>query len=118
MKLNSLILCFQVTNPPIDPIREAVITSTECMVGPEGDLTEVAESQCNRLSLKSPLLTLEEMEAVKKTQHPGWRTKIIDITFPRSGGSEGLEKALDRICAEARLAISDGCTVLVLSDRG
>ncbi|XP_024399147.1 glutamate synthase 1 [NADH], chloroplastic isoform X2 [Physcomitrium patens] len=107
----------QVTNPPIDPIREAVITSTECMVGPEGDLTEVAESQCNRLSLKSPLLTLEEMEAVKKTQHRGWRTKIIDITFPRSGGSEGLEKALDRICAEARLAISDGCTVLVLSDR-
>lgn len=108
----------QVTNPPIDPIREKVVTSTECMVGPEGDLTEVAESQCHRLSLKSPLLTLEEMEAMKKTDHRGWTTKVIDITFPRSAGTDGLEMALDRICAEARLAISDGYTVLVLSDRG
>ncbi|KAG0576679.1 hypothetical protein KC19_5G099100 [Ceratodon purpureus] len=107
----------QVTNPPIDPIREAVVTSTECMVGPEGDLTTSAESQCNRLSLKSPLLTLEEMEAMKKTEHRGWRSKVIDITFSRSDGTEGLELALDRICAEARLAISDGYTVLVLSDR-
>lgn len=82
------------------------------MVGPEGDLTEVAESQCNRLSLKSPLLTLEEMEAMKKTKNRGWRTKVIDITFSRSDGTEGLEKALDRICAEARLAISDSYTVL------
>lgn len=88
------------------------------MVGPEGDLTEVAESQCARLSLKSPLLTLEEMEAMKNTQHRGWKSKVIDITFPRSDGTDGLEKALDRICAEARLAISDEYTVLVLSDRG
>ena len=108
----------QVTNPPIDPIREAVITSTECMVGPEGDLTTSAESQCNRLSLKSPLLTLEEMEAMKKIEHRGWRTKVIDITYSKSDRTQGLETALDRICAEARLAISEGYTVLVLSDRG
>lgn len=107
----------QVTNPPIDPIREAVVTSTECMVGPEGDLTEVAESQCHRLSLKSPLLTLKEMEALKKTNYRGWRSKVIDITFPKSDGIDGLEMALDRICAEARLAVSDGYTVLALSDR-
>lgn len=88
------------------------------MVGPEGDLTEVAESQCHRLSLKSPLLTLVEMEAMKNSEHRGWRTKVIDITFPRSDGADGLEMALDRICAEARLAIADGYTVLVLSDRG
>lgn len=87
-------------------------------MGPEGDLTEIAESQCHRLSLKSALLTLEEMEAMKKSTYGGWRSKVIDITFPRSNGTKGLEKALDRICAEARLAISDGFTILVLSDRG
>ncbi|KAG6548708.1 hypothetical protein Mapa_009863 [Marchantia paleacea] len=107
----------QVTNPPIDPIREAVVTSTECMVGPEGDLTETIEEQCHRLSLKSPLLTLEEMESIKNMDYKGWRSKVIDITFGKEEGVFGLEKALDRICAEARLAILDGYKMLVLSDR-
>jgi glutamate synthase (NADPH/NADH) len=108
----------QVTNPPIDPIREAIVTSTECMVGPEGDLTETVEQQCKRLSLKGPILSLEEMEAVKKMEHRDWRTKVIDITFPKSEGADGLEIALDRICAEAHLAVVDGYSMVVLSDRG
>lgn len=108
----------QVTNPPIDPIREAVVTSTECMIGPEGDLTEVVETQCHRLSLKSPLLRLEEMEAIKKMNYKGWKSYVIDITFGKEEGPDGLEKALDRITAEASLAIMDGYQMLVLSDRG
>ncbi|CAI5493255.1 unnamed protein product [Closterium sp. Naga37s-1] len=107
----------QVTNPPIDPIREAVVTSTECMVGPEGDLTETTEEQAHRLSLKGPLLTPEETEAMKKMDHRGWRTAVVDITFARSEGPDGLDKALDRICAEASLAIEAGYKMLVLSDR-
>ncbi|GBG81168.1 hypothetical protein CBR_g31844 [Chara braunii] len=107
----------QVTNPPIDPIREAVVTSTECMIGPEGDQTETTEEQCHRLSLKGPLLSLEEMEAVKKMDYRGWRTKVVDITFPRQEGPAGLERTLARICAEATAAIADGFKMLVLSDR-
>ncbi|CAM6092721.1 unnamed protein product [Calypogeia fissa] len=107
----------QVTNPPIDPIREAVVTSTEYMIGPEGDLTEIAESQCHRLSLKSPLLRLEEMEAIKNMKYNGWRSYVIDITFAKEEGSDGLEKALDRITREASLAIKGGFQILVLSDR-
>ena len=106
------------TNPPIDPIREAVVTSTLCMVGPEGDLTDTTEQQAHRLSLPGPLLTATEMEAVKGMEYRDWRTKVIDITFPRSQGPAGLEAALDRICAEASLAIEDGFKMLVLSDRG
>ncbi|KAK1322249.1 hypothetical protein QJS10_CPA03g00166 [Acorus calamus] len=64
----------QVTNPPIDPIREKIVTSMECMIGPEGDLTETTEKQCNRLVLKGPLLSIEEMEAVKKMNYRGWRS--------------------------------------------
>ncbi|XP_021729068.1 glutamate synthase 1 [NADH], chloroplastic-like isoform X2 [Chenopodium quinoa] len=107
----------QVTNPPIDPIREKIVTSMECMIGPEGDLTEMTELQCHRLSLKGPLLTIEEMEAVKKMDYRGWRSKVIDITYPKTLGRKGLEQTLDRISAEARDAIKEGYTVLVLSDR-
>nr|GEW31813.1 glutamate synthase 1 [NADH], chloroplastic isoform X1 [Tanacetum cinerariifolium] len=107
----------QVTNPPIDPIREKIVTSMECMVGPEGDLTETTEEQCHRLSLKGPLLSIEEMEAIKKMNFRGWRSKVLDITYPKELGRKGLEETLDRICSQAHDAIKEGYTTLVLSDR-
>ncbi|XXG82352.1 hypothetical protein AAC387_Pa10g0323 [Persea americana] len=107
----------QVTNPPIDPIREKIVTSMECMIGPEGDLTETTEEQCHRLSLKGPLLSIEEMEAIKKMNYRGWRSKVLDITYSKDRGRKGLEETLDRICAEAHKAIREGYTTLVLSDR-
>ncbi|XP_015878225.2 glutamate synthase [NADH], amyloplastic isoform X1 [Ziziphus jujuba] len=107
----------QVTNPPIDPIREKIVTSMECMIGPEGDLTETTEEQCHRLSLKGPLLSIEEIEAIKKMNYRGWRSKVLDITYSKNRGRKGLEETLDRICAEARDAIKEGYTTLVLSDR-
>lgn len=108
----------QVTNPPIDPIREKIVTSMECMIGPEGDLLETNEKQCNRLTLKGPLITVAEMEAIKKMDYRGWRSKVLDITYPKKSGRKGLEQTLDRICAEAREAVQKGYTILVLSDRG
>ncbi|KAI5568378.1 hypothetical protein BDE02_12G011500 [Populus trichocarpa] len=107
----------QVTNPPIDPIREKIVTSMECMIGPEGDLTETTEEQCRRLSLKGPLLSIGEMEAIKKMNYNGWRSKVLDITYSIKRGRKGLEETLDRICTEAHEAIKEGYTVLVLSDR-
>ncbi|XP_010662985.2 glutamate synthase [NADH], amyloplastic isoform X2 [Vitis vinifera] len=107
----------QVTNPPIDPIREKIVTSMECMIGPEGDLTETTEEQCHRLSLKGPLLSIQEMEAIKKMNYRGWRSKVLDITYSKNRGRKGLEETLDRLCSEAHHAIKQGYTVLVLSDR-
>ncbi|KAL5568342.1 hypothetical protein UlMin_024917 [Ulmus minor] len=107
----------QVTNPPIDPIREKIVTSMECMIGPEGDLTETTEEQCHRLSLKGSLLSIEETQAIKKMNYRGWRSKVLDITYSKSRGKKGLEETLDRICAEAHDAIKEGYTMLVLSDR-
>ncbi|KAK8970096.1 hypothetical protein KSP40_PGU015015 [Platanthera guangdongensis] len=108
----------QVTNPPIDPIREKIVTSMECMIGPEGDLTETTEKQCHRLTLKGPFLTIAEMEAIKKMNYRGWRSKILNITYPKKLGKRGLEETLNRICSEARSAIYEGYTTIVLSDRG
>ncbi|CAK9318191.1 unnamed protein product [Citrullus colocynthis] len=107
----------QVTNPPIDPIREKIVTSMQCMIGPEGDLTETTEEQCHRLSLKGPLLSIEEMQAIKRMNYRGWQSKVLDITYPKYLGRRGLEETLDKICAEAHSAIKEGYTTLVLSDR-
>ena len=114
----------QVTNPPIDSIREEIIMSLECYVGPEGNVLDTSEKHCHRLLLPHPILTNEQMAAIKGMNHRGWRSKIIDITFPKgSAGTDGaaakdaLLAALDRICQETTQAIADGYSVVVLSDR-
>ena len=73
----------QVTNPPIDPIREEVVMSLEQNIGPEGNLLEMHESQCSRIHLKSPVLSLEQMTALKQMHvaYPAWRSVTIDITY-------------------------------------
>jgi glutamate synthase (NADPH/NADH) large chain len=107
----------QVTNPAIDSIREDVIMSLECYVGPERNLLEVSPEHCHRLLISHPILTNEELEAIKHMRDRGWKTKTIDITFDRNEGKAGLVSTLDRICAEAENAIDAGYTMVVLSDR-
>jgi glutamate synthase (NADPH/NADH) large chain len=108
----------QVTNPPIDSIREEVIMSLECYVGPERNLLASTEEHANRLMLPHPILTNEELAAIKHLDHRGWKSRLIDITYDRSEGEAGLMKRLDRICREAEQAIESGYSLLVLSDRG
>ena len=109
----------QVTNPPIDPIREAVVMSLEQYIGPEGNLLGLDEQQCNRIQLPSPVLSMEDMASLKQMNaaYPGWETKTIDITFEHSEGVAGYERTLDRVCAEVSQAIKDNFKVVVLSDR-
>jgi len=109
----------QVTNPPIDPIRESIVMSLECYVGPQGNLLEMDPTQCGRLLLPSPILSIEEFNAVKNMQtvYPEWTVKIIDLTFPKSEGIEGYLHQLDRICEEATAAIENKDRIIVLSDR-
>jgi len=107
----------QVTNPPIDSIREEVIMSLECYIGPEANLVETTDLHCHRLLIPHPILTNEEIAAIKHMDHRGWKTKTVDITFDRSEGIEGMLPALDRICAESEAAIDDGYSLVVLSDR-
>ena len=107
----------QVTNPAIDSIREDIIMSLECYIGPEQNLLETTAEHANRLLIPHPILTNEEMAAIKSMDHKGWKSKIIDITYPRSEGTAGLTAALDHICTEAEQAIDDGYSIVVLSDR-
>ncbi|OBZ85326.1 putative glutamate synthase [NADPH] [Choanephora cucurbitarum] len=109
----------QVTNPPIDPIREEIVMSLECYVGPEGNILEIDESQCHRLTLPSPILYMEEFEAIKQMSlvFPEWKVATIDITFEKSAGVQGYIDALERICEEVSKTIDDGYKVVILSDR-
>ena len=107
----------QVTNPSIDSIREDVIMSLECYVGPEQNLLEATPAHCHRLLIPHPILTNEELAAIQHMTNRGWKTKTIDITFDRSLGKAGIEQTLDLICKEAEQAIDDKFTMIVLSDR-
>ncbi|MCY4563699.1 MAG: glutamate synthase large subunit, partial [Gammaproteobacteria bacterium] len=107
----------QVTNPAIDSIREEVIMALECYCGPERNLLETTEAHAHRLRIPHPILSNDELAAIRHLDHRGWRTATIDITFPAGSGRGGLEAALDRISAEASRAIEDGYSLIVLSDR-
>ncbi len=107
----------QVTNPAIDSIREEVIMALECYIGPEANLLEVSAANAHRLRIPHPILTNEEVAALKGLDSRGWKSRTIDITYPRDSGSAGLTKSLDRICREASEAIADGMSLIVLSDR-
>ena len=109
----------QVTNPPIDPIREEIVMSLECYVGPQGNLLEMKPSQCNRLLLKSPIISSKELNAIKHMQkvYPTWSVANIDITFERSEGIQGYINKIEEVCQEASKAISENKKVIILTDR-
>ena len=107
----------QVTNPAIDSIREEVIMSVECLIGPEGNLLSTKAENAHRLRLKSPILSNLEIENIKKVDKFSWKTKTIDITYPKKSGVKGMLKALNKICKEAEKSISEGYSYVVLSDK-
>ena len=109
----------QVTNPPIDPIRESVVMSLGCYVGPQGNLLEMVKEQCGRLYLSSPMLDHEQFNAMMRIPevHPSWTVATVDITFPKEEGVGGYYDALDRINDAATEAVERGDKILVLSDR-
>ena len=107
----------QVTNPAIDSIREEIIMTLQCFIGPEGNPLETTEAQCHRLAVPQPILTNAELAAIKEMDYRGWRSKVIDITYPKTEGVMGLEPALKRICEESTTAIEEGRQIIVLSDR-
>eukprot|EP00428_Durinskia_dybowskii_P045599 CAMPEP_0170342818 /NCGR_PEP_ID=MMETSP0116_2-20130129/72577_1 /TAXON_ID=400756 /ORGANISM="Durinskia baltica, Strain CSIRO CS-38" /LENGTH=754 /DNA_ID=CAMNT_0010596457 /DNA_START=58 /DNA_END=2318 /DNA_ORIENTATION=- len=109
----------QVTNPPIDPIRESFVMSLACYIGPEQNVLARPEPlHCRRLWLEKPCLLPAEMQAILNVggRFNGWRVKTLDTTFPKSEGPAGLQRNLERLCSEVVEAVAKGCEVIVLSD--
>jgi len=108
----------QVTNPPLDAIREELVTSMQTNVGAERDLFQETPEHCAQLALSQPILSDINMEKVRQLDHPVLRRTELPILYPVAEGGPGLAAALDALCEEASAAVDEGCTILILSDRG
>ena len=105
----------QVTNPPIDAIREEIVTSTTVYVGKKGNLLEEKAENCQVLKIRNPILTNTDMLKIKEMKVPGFQVAVVPITYYKS---TKLERAIDRLFVEVDKAYKDGANILVLSDRG
>ena len=108
----------QVTNPAIDSIREEVIMSLECLIGPEGNLLSRLPENAHRLKVNNPIISDTELVNIQNLNSHGWKTRTIDITYPNGNtGKKGMLSTLDRICKESEEAIEQGFSFIILSDK-
>jgi glutamate synthase (NADPH/NADH) large chain/glutamate synthase (ferredoxin) len=107
----------QVTNPPIDPIREAVVMSVQSLVGSERNLLDETPEHARQLTIENPILRNEDLERLRQVESDVFKSQTIDITWPVAEGPDGLDVALERICVEADKALADGANILIVSDR-
>jgi len=109
----------QVTNPPIDCIREEIVTSAETRLGSEGNLLDPTPTSCRRVELKWPVLTNEEFAKIRRLEMPGLKVGVLPILFRVTRGEQGLRKSIEELCLMARRMIEEEeVSVLILSDRG
>ena len=111
----------QVTNPPIDSIREQLVMSLVSFIGPRPNLFDIeGEGQRKRLEARQPILTNEDLEkirAIGDMDDNPFHSRTLDITYPASYGAAGMTVALDRLCTEAIDAVENGINIIILSDR-
>jgi glutamate synthase (ferredoxin) len=108
----------QVTNPPLDAIREELVTATDVFLGTEGNILDTVPENCRQLRLKSPILSNEQLQKIIQLRQPGFKSKVLPILFNIAEGVGGLERALDDLFAAADQAIEQGVNIFILSDRG
>ena len=108
----------QVTNPPIDCIREEIITSAETTIGSERNLLDPVPESCHLIELKTPILNNEELAKLKHINEGNFKSVTLSILFNPKDGVRGLEQQMDEICTEANRAIAEGVNLIILSDRG
>ncbi len=107
----------QVTNPPIDPLREEIIMDAGTAIGSEKNLIEPSPDSCTQITLKSPILSNGELAKIRHIEKEGYKTVTLPILFKAGEGGPGLEKALEELCRAADRAINGGANLLILSDR-
>jgi glutamate synthase (ferredoxin) len=108
----------QVTNPPLDAIREELVTSVSTTLGPEGDLLHAGPENCRQIELKSPILDNDELARFKNASAKGFSSVTLPISFRAKLGVKGMEQALEMLFDSAKKAIQAGTEILILSDRG
>ncbi|MCC6759492.1 MAG: glutamate synthase large subunit [Candidatus Omnitrophica bacterium] len=108
----------QVTNPPVDAIREEIVMAENVMLGAEGNILDEAPEHCHRLRVARPIITNEELEKIREVNRGNLRATTLPAVFKKADGPQGLEAALEGVFQAADAAIEKGFSILVLSDRG
>src|SRR5205085_9584282 len=108
----------QVTNPPIDPIREELVMSLVTNIGPKPNVMDETPESCRRIRVKQPILTNSDLEKIRLIADPHFMSKTLRMLFRVAEGPEGLGAAVDDMCQQASQAIKDDYKFLILSDRG
>ena len=107
----------QVTNPPIDPIRERTVMSLHTYIGPSKNILTESAEHCHRVQLPHPVLSNKELEKIKHIDHSHFQTKTLDMLFKADGTEEALKKGVERICRYSVDAVEEGYSIILLSDR-
>ncbi|MGM9854247.1 MAG: glutamate synthase large subunit [Muribaculaceae bacterium] len=108
----------QVTNPPIDPLREELVMSLDSYIGAiKMNLLEPTPDLCKMVELNRPILTNAELDILCNLRYKGFNTRKVKMTFAVKDGAEGLRKGIESLCLEAEKAVDEGCNYIVLSDR-
>ncbi|HCU26025.1 MAG TPA: glutamate synthase subunit alpha, partial [Deltaproteobacteria bacterium] len=111
----------QVTNPPLDAIREEIVTSIATTIGPEGNLLDPQPASAHQIKLINPIIDNAELAKLKQLESKaaqGFQSKTLSIVFPVASGAQGMENAIQELCRQADAAVQNGCNILILSDRG
>jgi glutamate synthase (ferredoxin) len=108
----------QVTNPPLDAIREKLVTSMESTIGPEGNLLKPGPQSCRQIKITYPILDNDQVAKLRHVRATGFRSRTLPMLFDPTAGGPGLERAMAELSARAEEAVADGVNILILSDRG
>lgn len=107
----------QVTNPPLDGIREELVTQVCTPIGPEANILATEAINCRQIKLQSPVIDNRDLARVRHISGKGFKSTTVETVYPATSGAAGLEKAIAKICDEVDTAVNDGSTFIILSDR-
>lgn len=108
----------QVTNPPLDAIREELVTSMSSALGPERNLLKAEPENCRMIKIQSPVMDNDDLAKLRDIKRKGFKTVTLSMTYKVAEGGAGLRRAMDQLCKETDEAIKEGATIIILSDRG
>ena len=108
----------QVTNPPLDGIREEIITDISLAIGSDGNIFDISPEQAKKLLIQNPVISNEDLDKIKNIDHSDFKATSISILFPLDEGVNGIERALDAMLDKAVEAVDAGTNIIILSDRG
>ena len=108
----------QVTNPPLDGIREEIITDTSLAIGGDYNIFDITDIHCKKIKIQNPVISNEDLDKIKNISHDDFKSVTISTLYKIEKGVNGLERALEKCVQATFKAVSEGCNIVILSDRG